>query len=182
MDFPRTPRHIITSEESNHAQTPRHLNSYVEPGFPRTPLRRASIIPESDFPRTPQRRTSPLQSDFPRTPRRRGGGAQGEVDFSQTPRRRRNPPPKQPQTKSRALPHRLVVLLNEQFKTRDDLTKAPCLKSQINGECNALERTTGELKEKVHLACSEWISRSEMFGRIVDGFGSMLPEPQGLLH
>lgn len=103
----------------------------------------------------------------------------GEADFPQTPRRRRDPPP-QPKSTSSALPHRLMVLLNDHFKTRDDLSKAPSLQSQINGECNALEKSTGELKEKVYLACSEWITRSEEFGRIVDCFGSMLPESQGL--
>ena len=181
MDFPRTPCRIATSTETNYPQTPRRLNTSLESDFPRTPLRRTSTV-ASDFPRTPLRRTSAREFDFPgtpRTPRRRG--AAGEVDFPQTPRRRR-PPTQQPQPKptSSALPHRLVVLLNDHFKTRDDLSKAPSLKSEINGECNSLEKSTGELKEKVYLACSELISRSEEFGRIVDCFGLMLPESQGL--
>ncbi|XP_078160505.1 RINT1-like protein MAG2L [Carex rostrata] len=175
MDFPRTPRRIATSTETNYAQTPRRVNTSLESDFPRTPLRRTSAV-ASDFPRTPLRRTSAREFDFPGTPRRRG--AAGEADLPQTPRRRRNPPP-QPKSTSSALPHRLVVLLNDHFKTRDDLSKAPSLQSQINGECNALEKSTGELKEKVYLACSEWITRSEEFGRIVDCFGSMLPESQG---
>jgi hypothetical protein len=178
MDFPRTPRRIATSKETNYGPNARPRNSSFEPDFPRTPLRRTSI-PESDFPRTPLRRASALQSDFPGTPRRRG--AAGEVDFPQTPRRRRNPPPPQAKSASSALPHRLVAFLNEHFKTRDDLSKVSSVQSQISEECNALEKTTAELKEKVYLACSEWISRSEEFGRIVDGFGSMLPEFQGFL-
>ncbi|KAJ4817086.1 RINT1-like protein MAG2L [Rhynchospora pubera] len=166
MDFPRTPRRVATSRDT--AQTPRRLNSNHESDFPRTPLRRVSTSAlESNFPRTPR-------SEFIRTPWRRSG----QVDFQQTPRPRQNPPRQQPQTKS-ALPHRLVVLLNDHFKSRDDLWKATFLQSQINGECLALEKAITELKEKVSQGCMQWRSRSEEFGRVADGFGSMLPESQG---
>ncbi|KAJ3699704.1 hypothetical protein LUZ61_003409 [Rhynchospora tenuis] len=183
MDFPRTPRRVAISRDT--AQTPRRPNSTSESDFPRTPLRRVSTS-ESDYPRTPLRRTSALESDFPRTPRsdfvrtprRRGGAGAGDIDFPQTPRPCRNPPPQQPEKKS-GLPHRLVVLLNDHFKSRDDLLKATLLQSQINGECIALEKSIVGLKEKVSQACSQWSSRSDEFGRIVDGFGSMLPEYQG---
>ncbi|XP_072975064.1 uncharacterized protein [Typha angustifolia] len=65
------------------------------------------------------------------------------------------------------VPRRLLGFLREHFKTPDDLDNAPSLVAKLNRECEDLEIGLRDLEERLSVASSSWLSRSDEAQRIL---------------
>ncbi|XP_008779336.1 RINT1-like protein MAG2L [Phoenix dactylifera] len=85
---------------------------------------------------------------------------------------------------SSVLPRRLRGFLDDHFKALEDLSTAPSLVARLNRECGDLETDLLRLRNRLSLAASTWLSRSDEVRRTLllldPGFeGSNAPPSRG---